>query len=539
MNPARFVIIKRFKEPTEKTGRLKFTRRSPGKSFLPGGTLFKAVLLAVLSVFSFTGKAAFCQADKPYFTDVGQFNYARFLMDERDYRVAAREFSRLIEHFPGSPLLPDAQFNLSEAYFYAGRYNEAAAEFKLFLNNFKDSPFALVAEVKIREAEDKLRAGRAYRSPVPVLRNLRPGLRAVQVMNFEGKTGEEIDAELKRLKRAGIDTVIVRAFHNYDDRFYPLARRTSERGVYFRTKEAPVVDDILPVIARLAHGNGLKIFAWMTTRYADYGVEENQELACRGYDMTSMKFYRCKGLDLFNEEAVRRLEAIYSDLAENDIDGVLFQDDLVLRHNEGFGPHAEKFFMNGSPARPDPESLYSRSGTEPGKVHYTKLFWQWSSVKNRRLLDVAERLKDVVKRKRPQALFAINLMYESVTNPAYALAWLSQDLNAALGRDFDYYSIMAYHRQMGEELNKTPGDIRDLIARMVRDASDAVGDTHRVLIKLQTVDWKTGDPLSDGEVVALIRSIEGLRDVSLAVVPYRGDFPFYELGVKKDLASLN
>lgn len=539
MNPASFAIIERFKEPTEKSGRLKYARRSPSKSFLPAGTLFKAVLLAVLSVFFFMEKAAFCQADKPYFTDVGQFNYARFLMDERDYRVAAREFSRLIEHFPGSPLLPDAQFNLSEAYFYAGRYGEAVSEFKLFLNNFKDSPFALVAEVKIREAEDKLRSGRAYRAPVPVLRNLRPGLRAVQVMFFEGKTGEEIDAELKRLKRAGIDTVIVRAFHNYDDRFYPLARRASERGVYFRTKEAPVVDDILPVIIALAHGNGLKIFAWMTTRYADYGVEENPELACRGYDINSRKFYRCKGLDLFNEEAVRRLEAIYSDLAENDIDGVLFQDDLVLRHNEGFGPHAEKFFISDAGARPDPESLYSRSGAEPDKVDYTKLFWRWSSVKNRRLLDVAERLKDAVKRKRPETLFAINLMYESVTNPAYALAWLSQDLNAALGRDFDYYSIMAYHRQMGEELNKTPGDIRDLIARMVRDASDAVGDAHRVLIKLQTVDWKTGDPISNGEVVALIRGIEGLRDVSLAVVPYRGDFPFYELGVKKDLASLN
>ncbi|MBI5588478.1 MAG: tetratricopeptide repeat protein [Deltaproteobacteria bacterium] len=515
------------------------TKRFAKKPFPRSRTLFKSVLLAVFCLFSVMGKEAASQVDKPYFTDIGQFNYARFLMDEREYRVAAREFSRLIENFPASPLIPEAQFNLSEAYLHAGRYNEAVVEFKLFLNNFKDSPFALVAEVRIREAEEKLRDSRTERSRLPVLRDIRPAMRAVQVMFFEGRNRGEVDAELKRLKRAGIDTVIVRAFHNYNDRYYPLARHGSQRGVYFRTALAPVVDDILPALADLAHGNGLKIFAWMTTRYADYGVEGDNGLACRGYDMSTRRFYRCKGLDLFNGEAVKRLEAIYSDLADNDIDGVLFQDDLVLRHNEGFGPAAEALYGKDAVGRLDPESLYLRSETDPGKVHYTRLFWRWSSVKNRQLLSVAERLRTVVKRKRPQARFAINLMYESLTNPPYALAWLSQDLSEALKKDFDYYSVMAYHRQMGEELNKEPGDIRAMIARMVKDATDAVGDAHRVLIKLQTVDWRTGDSLSNGEVVGLIRDIEGLRDVSLAVVPYRGDFPFKELGVKKDLAALN
>lgn len=498
--------------------------------------LFQAVLLALFCVCFFTANGALAQSGKPYFTDIGQFNYARFLMDERDCRMAAREFSRLIEDFPGSPLLPDAQFNLSEAYLCAGQYVEAAAEFKLFVSNFKDSPFALVAEVKIREAEDKLRDTRTFKSLMPFQLSPRPSMRAVQVMFFEGDSPAGIYAELRRLKQAGIDTVIVRAFHNYDDRYYPIAKHGSDRGVYFRTNKAPLVDDILPVITRLAHANGLKVFAWMTTRYADYGIEDRADLACEGYDISTRKLYRCKGLDLFNEEAVARLESIYSDLADNDIEGVLFQDDLVLRHNEGFGPQAEKFFSRTATAPLAPESLYSR--TPSGGVHYTKLFWKWSSVKNRRLLDVAERLKDAVKRKRPSALFAINLMYESVTNPASALAWLSQDLTEALARDFDYYSIMAYHRQMGTELERSPEEIRAMIAGMVRGATETVGDSHRVLIKLQTVDWKTGEPLADGEVVGLIREVEGQRDVSLAVVPYRADFPFYELGAKNQLAFL-
>ena len=51
-----------------------------------------------------------------------------------------------------------------------------------------------------------------------------------------------------------------------------------------------------------------------------------------------------------------------------------------------------------------------------------------------------------------------------------------------------------------------------------------------MLIKLQTIDWKTGTPLPDAEVVGLIRAIRATTGVSLAVVPYRSDFPFHELG---------
>ena len=85
---------------------------------------------------------------------------------------------------------------------------------------------------------------------------------------------------------------------------------------------------------------------------------------------------------------------------------------------------------------------------------------------------------------------------------------------------------MAYHRQMGQELQKDGPAIKEMIAKMVEDASMAVGEPRRVLMKVQTIDWKTGQPLENGEVVDLIREIKGVRDVSLAVVPYRGGFPF-------------
>ncbi|MFQ5736590.1 MAG: poly-beta-1,6-N-acetyl-D-glucosamine N-deacetylase PgaB [Thermodesulfobacteriota bacterium] len=521
-----------------------YAGKGPGPRF---GAALIGVFILLLVTLCGAPRASGGQSyfnDKPYFTDLGQLNYATFLMREGDYRLAAREFARLIESFPASPLLPRAQYGMAEAYYEAGRLHDAEEELKLFISNFKDNPFAERARLRLKEVRRKLgrddngpeRKGpgiyrRAPWTPGP------PGLRAVQVMLFEGRTYEQTGAELKRLREAGVDTVIVRVFHNPGDRYYPFVRSRVPAGVYFSTDKAPVVEDILGRVASLAHENGLKIFAWMTTRYADYGVEGSRELACKGYDLDTRAIVRCRGLDLFNEKAVQRLEGLYSDLASYDIDGILFQDDLVLRHTEGFGPYMGALYREETGAGMDPEELYLR-GPEPGRVHYTERFWEWASWKNRRLLTVANRLREVVNEKRPGVRFAINLMYESVTNPPYALAWLSQNLEAAVASGFDYYSIMAYHRQMGTELEKGPEEIRALIGRMVVDASEAVADPQSVLMKLQTIDWATGEPLSNGEVVGLLRQIRDSRNVSLAVVPYRGDFPFYELG-SSDIASLD
>jgi biofilm PGA synthesis lipoprotein PgaB len=358
------------------------------------------------------------------------------------------------------------------------------------MKNFPESPelkTALDLFQKARGAKGQKTRPASSRADAPAQSADSSGtMKAVQIPLFLQSGYGEIGAEMGRLKASGLDTVIVRVFHNIGDRYYASADPESgvwnETGVYFKTDHAPVIDDVLGPLVELAHASGLKIFAWMTTRYADYGLEHRDELACTAYDLKRRKEVRCKGLDLFNEEAVEHLEALYSDLAEYAIDGVLFQDDLVLRQTEGF--------------------------------------------------------KGAVRAKNPEELFAINLMYESVTNPPYALAWLSQDLAAAVEVGFDYYSIMAYHRQMENELNKRPIAIRGLIGKMVEDATRTVGEPSKVLVKLQIVDWETGESVDEGEVTEILREISRSKPVSLAVVPYRDDFPYGELSTKSGVALL-
>src|SRR5574340_728517 len=105
---------------------------------MPKKAVCLSVRFFVICVFFYINDAS-AEAEKPYFTDVGQLNYAKFLVEEKDYKAAAREFARLIEIFPESPLIAEAQFRMSETVFDAGLYHNSEEEFKLFLKNFKES----------------------------------------------------------------------------------------------------------------------------------------------------------------------------------------------------------------------------------------------------------------------------------------------------------------------------------------------------------------------------------------------------------------
>ncbi len=580
-------------------------------------------------------------------TDTAQFRYAMVLRELKEYRRAIREFERLIENHPLSPLKMDAQFYIADTLFLMGSYRDALIQFNQFMENYPESRFKNSVEKRLRAiglitgkeglslppkrppSVDKILALPARRPPstyiyplpekrfpsnywalalparrppsydylaslpqkrppsYPYLaylperrspsmdyylaelperrppsgeyylvllpskrspaRNIfelpakrippvdgRPQmatvpLKAVQVMLFSGTTLEEVREEIKRLRTHGINTIILRVFHNRGDRLYPFvkpARDLPRAGVYFKTSHAPVIADILGPVLRMAHAEGIKVFAWMTTRYANYGIEHMEELACMGYDVRKKRFFRCRGLDLFNDMVLEHLKALWADLARYPIDGILFQDDLILKYNEGFSPVAMRRFEDETGLNLNPEALYRIR--EDSVITYTPLFWQWASWKNRRILHIIEELKNTVRRVNPRVKFAINLMYENLTNPSNALAWFSQDIYRFTEKGFDYYAIMAYQKQISDELRKDMDEVEELILQMTDRAKRIVGVPPKILIKLQTIDWKTGNPLSERQIIELAEKIKKMG-VSVAVVPYRYDFPYQEL----------
>jgi biofilm PGA synthesis lipoprotein PgaB len=356
---------------------------------------------------------------------------------------------------------------------------------------------------------------------------------AAQVSLFYSQDLRELGETIRRLAEAGFNTLIVRVFHNQGDRHHRFANPQHQSGVYFRTQHAPVVDDVLGTVTRLAHQHGLRVFAWMTTRHANYGFESMDGLQAWRYDFETDSLVPAKGFNLFRPEVVARLEGLYSDLARYPIDGILFQDDLILRHNEGLSPEARELFLQDHGYSPEPWLLYGpQTRREDGRIvpsSYTERFWEWSRWKNRKILDLAGRLMNVARGVKPDLQFALNLYYETVLDPEKGLAWFSQSLEAARGFPFNYFSIMAYHRQMQEELDLTMDETLELMPHLVQSAVDMAGDPTRVLVKVQVADWNSLKLLPQEEMKQVLRVVGERPEIHIAVVPYQPDFSAHTL----------
>lgn len=350
-----------------------------------------------------------------------------------------------------------------------------------------------------------------------------PRIRAAQVSYLPSRNYPEVAAEFARMRRMGLDTVIFRVFQRPGDRNYPFVPSQAAAGVYFATDAAPVVADILGSVTDLAHAAGLKVFAWMTTLSTP--LVETDAWCGRRYDPASRKIVPCEALDPFRPEVRQRLATLFRDLSRYDIDGVLLQDDLVLRQTEGFSGAAMGVCLRDTGRIPSPAQLFPETRNDAdGKVRISRLgdpFYDWARWKNRSLLQLAAELRTAARQVRPGLLFALNLPYEVLTAPQHGLAWFSQDFSLALGAGFDYLAIMAYHRQMAAELSmpveEAIAQIADLAVSGVRGTRDPAG----LLLKLQTRDFVSSRDVPADELRDIMRSVERAGPVSLAFFPYR------------------
>ena len=455
---------------------------------------------------------------------------------------AIQGFLSIIRSAPASKLVSYSQYMIGLCYLKMEKYEDAIRQFELYLKNYPENDRRKEAEQGIQIAKERLKEKTTALSAVsePVVRRPFPiGKRVkrricVQASSFEGKTLEEVEKRMKQLKNAGVNTVILRVFQNRGDRTYPFVTGKREEGVYFKTEYAPVVDDLLGKLAEIVHRNGLEIFAWMTTRYANYGLEDSPGYRCMKYNFETKKMEMGRGFNLFHPEGVKRLENLFRDLGRNPIDGILFQDDLILRHDEDFSPEANEAFLKEFGYSPDPNLFYvDPYKSDSGKYYvkgYTDRFWVWANWKNRWLMTVAKRLMEASRESNPNLQFAINLYFESVLSDLNGVAWFSQTLSGALRNNFDYYAVMAYHRQAMKDRNIEAGEAIGLMAETTRKAIEGVGDPSKVLMKVWLLDWKRngtvrGNLAPRKEIEDALTAILNRGQVSLAFVPYIDAFP--------------
>jgi biofilm PGA synthesis lipoprotein PgaB len=216
------------------------------------------------------------------------------------------------------------------------------------------------------------------------------------------------------------------------------------------------------------------------------------------------------------------------------IDGILIQDDLVMRQYEDFNPKAVALFAQETGRVLDPQVLYNGVfQDEEGRwlvSRYSDTFWLWARWKNQKLLNLASKLIRAAKAANPDIEVAMNFMYESVTDPKNALAWLSQSLDEAMKLPLDFYAIMAYHRQIKKELRLSEGDAYNKISTMTATLLRVIDDPHKILMKVQMSDWDTRKLIPAHEASQVFKRINNQGRVSLAFIPYSPKFPLQVIG---------
>jgi tetratricopeptide (TPR) repeat protein len=470
-------------------------------------------------------------------------------------------FLKIIHSSPSSKLVSYSQYMIGLCYLKMGKYEEALQQFDLYLKAHPDGDRVTEVKQGIQISKDQLKGKVPSTSPpvtvskelemkavseeakkpeVKVLPEVKKVRRRIcaQVSYFEGKNFEEVEKKVKQLKSEGVDTLILRVFQNKGDRVYKFVTPRHEEGVYFNTEYAPVVDDILGRMVEIAHRNGLDLFAWMTTRYASYGIQGHPEYRCKSYNFETKRIEVARGFNLFHPDVLKRLEGLFHDLGRYRIDGILFQDDLILKRNEDFSNEANKIFLKEFGYPPHPDIFYiDPYKSDSGKYYvkaYTDFFWTWANWKNRWLMNVAQRLMEAARESNPNLQFAINLYFETILNASNSVAWFSQTLSGALEKDFDYYAIMAYHRQAMKNRNIETREAIALMAEVAQKAVKSIGDPSKVLMKVWILDWKGNEAVSlvaapQKEIEEILEGILNHGEVSLAFVPYTDQFPLHLL----------
>lgn len=289
-----------------------------------------------------------------------------------------------------------------------------------------------------------------------------------------------LDALLDRIKAMGINRVLLQAFADPDGDGVADA-------MYFRNRHLPLRADLFNRVAwQLRTRAGVEVFAWMPVLAFELpDAARNDALSVRAADGSHQQQYH--RLSPFNPEARRLIAEIYDDLgAAAHFRGVLFHDDALLGELEDVSAAALAHYPDAWDAGVAIDTA-APSGLHLGGLTQA----EFARAKTRHLIDFTLELAAVLRRHQPALETARNLYARPVLEPA-SEAWFAQHLAEFL-QHYDYTALMAMPHLEGAD--------RPLrwLRRLVRRVAEHPAGLERTVFELQTVDWRSGRPLTAAE----------------------------------------
>ena len=348
---------------------------------------------------------------------------------------------------------------------------------------------------------------------------------SVQILRLWGNSPADLGSFMLKVRQKGVNTVFFRVFQNPGDTFFHILPVQAKAGVYFRSSRAPLVSNLLPLVCRTAHAQGIKVYAWINTLNATYLNCYARVRHTSRYDLGLRRLFKTPRLSPFDPAVKKCLANLFADLAKNPIDGILIQDDLILHYNEDLSPVSVHLYeQKTGTQKMTPDALYMVERGQRGTFHlrgYHEAFWRWSAWKSRKLAVFLKTLIQRVKAVRPNVKVALNINYEALLMPEDALAWYSRDIPTLEKIAHpDQYMVMSYQEQMARELGKSYPVIMGDLRKMVKTAMGLIPDTSRWIFKVQTIDWKTRHPLDKKQIAQAVASLVSVSPVQTCLMPY-------------------
>ncbi len=344
-------------------------------------------------------------------------------------------------------------------------------------------------------------------------------INGVQVFVMDTAYLSDYNKFFKELKEQGVNTAFFRVFHNRGDRPHLGLDIKCDSGVYFKTKEICTVADILGDIVKAAHKNDISLYAWMATRSITELKERDRSLSFSP-DGGTVEGY---GANIFKKDIRDSLIKIFKDLAKYNIDGILVQDDFIVKYNEGADNHTLDLFKADTGFSPATSIFFDKIKEYNGKKvfsGYNDIFYIWSLWKNEYLINLLRDLKVAVRKENKDIKLAVNIYYETPLYREKGLAWYSQTISGLLSVPVDYVAVMGYIDQISNELEMSYEETVTYILDIAKTSIDQIPFSNRVIMKLQVKPFRKGIDYIDNKYnIEICKMLKNSYNGSIVLLP--------------------
>lgn len=338
------------------------------------------------------------------------------------------------------------------------------------------------------------------------------------------------EMKVKKLKSLGVNTLVIRMSQNYGDPYHRLSKNQTNVGVYYKSHFAPLVDDLLTPIIKIARRYKMRIFARMSSRRCDWASEQNPQWQDTGYDPGTGKeeLVPILGLNLFNHHVRYYLINLFRELAQNPIDGIVLSDDFALGSIEGYGPEILAEFSMVAEQEEitmDIKKWFANVMADKDGVYYIEnypksiiRFFEWRSNKMGEL--AAEIVKNIRLVDSTLAVgFLLRFDFILPQPKEYVLASTSLDLGEMVKADFDFYFTSLNHQEFFKRYPRIETGYKGLAntSRYIKKKLDG-----KQLWVLSTEGERPDIEKSRSKIYQVLRAID--LDGKVAYHPYNEPF---------------